>query len=88
MPDKSELAHIIEKHIRLHGPMTVDVLWNYCLSHPQYGYYIKQDPLGVAGDFITAPEISQMFGEMIGIWVAEQWLPEQGLCHPIVHIPR
>ena len=74
MPDKSELAHIIEKHIRLHGPMTVDVLWNYCLSHPQYGYYIKQDPLGVAGDFITAPEISQMFGEMIGIWVAEQWL--------------
>lgn len=74
MSGKSELAHIIERHIRMHGPMTVDVFWNYCLSHPQHGYYIKQDPLGSAGDFITAPEISQLFGEMVGIWVAEQWL--------------
>ncbi len=74
MSEKSELTSIIRQHIRLHGPLTVDVFWNYCLSHPVHGYYIKQDPLGAAGDFTTAPEISQLFGEMIGIWVAEQWL--------------
>ena len=44
-----------------------------CLAHPQHGYYMKKDPLGVVGDFTTAPEISQLFGEMIGIWAAEEW---------------
>src|SRR5690625_3243302 len=44
-----------------------------CLAHPEHGYYRTRDPLGAAGDFITAPEISQMFGEMIGIWVASVW---------------
>ena len=44
-----------------------------CLSHPQYGYYATRDPLGATGDFTTAPEISQMFGEMIGVWVASVW---------------
>ncbi len=43
------------------------------LSHPEHGYYIKQNPLGMGGDFITAPEISQVFGELIGIWCAHQW---------------
>lgn len=44
-----------------------------CLGHPEHGYYITRDPLGAAGDFITAPEISQMFGELIGAWVAQVW---------------
>ena len=44
-----------------------------CLGHPQHGYYATRDPLGVSGDFITAPEVSQMFGEMIGLWLAEVW---------------
>lgn len=51
-------------------------VWRYmelCLSHPQHGYYIARDPLGRAGDFITAPEISQMFGELIGLWAASVW---------------
>lgn len=51
--------------------MSVARFMQLCLSHPEHGYYLTRDPLGAAGDFITAPEISQMFGEMIGIWVAE-----------------
>ncbi|MDD3370728.1 MAG: SAM-dependent methyltransferase, partial [Alphaproteobacteria bacterium] len=43
------------------------------LQHPDYGYYRKRDPLGRTGDFITAPEVSQLFGEMIGVWCAEAW---------------
>ncbi len=43
------------------------------LTHPQYGYYIARDPIGASGDFITAPEISQMFGELIGLWMAAVW---------------
>lgn len=53
--------------------MSVDTYWNFCLAHPQYGYYITRDPLGEKGDFTTAPEISQLFGEMIGIWAAGYW---------------
>jgi NADH dehydrogenase [ubiquinone] 1 alpha subcomplex assembly factor 7 len=44
-----------------------------CLSHPEHGYYANRDPFGRTGDFITAPEISQMFGELIGLWAAEVW---------------
>jgi len=43
------------------------------LAHPEHGYYIKQDPFGARGDFITAPEISQVFGELIGLWCADMW---------------
>ncbi|MEW6642522.1 MAG: SAM-dependent methyltransferase [Pseudomonadota bacterium] len=51
-------------------------VWRYmelCLSHPEYGYYIARDPLGREGDFITAPEVSQMFGELLGLWAASVW---------------
>src|SRR5437868_12335473 len=44
-----------------------------CLAHPQHGYYRTQQAIGAGGDFITAPEISQMFGELIGLWAAEVW---------------
>ena len=44
--------------------------FDLCLSHPEYGYYVTREPFGAAGDFITAPEISQMFGELIGVWCA------------------
>ena len=43
------------------------------LAHPEYGYYMNRDPFGATGDFTTAPEISQMFGELIGLWAAEVW---------------
>ncbi|MBR1218650.1 SAM-dependent methyltransferase [Bradyrhizobium sp. U87765 SZCCT0131] len=51
-------------------------VWRYmelCLSHREYGYYIARDPLGREGDFITAPEVSQMFGELLGLWAASVW---------------
>ena len=44
------------------------------LGHPTMGYYMTRDPLGLEGDFTTAPEISQMFGELIGLWAAETWV--------------
>jgi SAM-dependent MidA family methyltransferase len=44
-----------------------------CLTHPQHGYYLSRDPLGREGDFITAPEVSQMFGELLGLWAASVW---------------
>lgn len=70
----SSLSEIIKTHIRQYGPINVQDYWMLCQSHPVHGYYMKQDPLGGPGDFITAPEISQMFGELIGIWVADMWL--------------
>src|SRR5882757_2284660 len=51
-------------------------VWRYmelCLSHPQHGYYLSRDPLGREGDFTTAPEVSQMFGELLGLWSASIW---------------
>jgi NADH dehydrogenase [ubiquinone] 1 alpha subcomplex assembly factor 7 len=69
----SPLQSEIKKLIKSSGPMPV---WRYmelCLMHPQHGYYISRDPLGREGDFITAPEVSQMFGELLGLWAASVW---------------
>jgi NADH dehydrogenase [ubiquinone] 1 alpha subcomplex assembly factor 7 len=55
------------------GPISVERYMALCLSHPVHGYYATRDPLGAAGDFTTAPEISQMFGELIGLWAASVW---------------
>lgn len=68
-----EIAKIISDIISQNGPISVEAYWNLCLAHPTYGYYITRDPLGAAGDFTTAPEISQLFGEMVGIWCVEKW---------------
>ena len=63
----------IHRRIRAAGPMPVSEYMALCLTHPQYGYYSGSDPLGEAGDFTTSPEISQMFGELIGLWAATVW---------------
>nr|WP_276562361.1 class I SAM-dependent methyltransferase [Hoeflea prorocentri] len=55
------------------GPMSVADYFSSCLSDPEYGYYQTRDPFGTRGDFTTAPEISQLFGEMIGIFLALCW---------------
>ncbi|QJR20528.1 SAM-dependent methyltransferase [Pelagibacterium halotolerans] len=60
--------------IRQQGPMSLATYMGLCLTHPTRGYYRKADPLGASGDFITAPEISQTFGEMIGAWIADLYL--------------
>jgi len=63
----------IRRRIASAGPMPVDEYMALCLFDPAYGYYITHDPFGARGDFITAPEISQMFGELLGLWVAAVW---------------
>jgi NADH dehydrogenase [ubiquinone] 1 alpha subcomplex assembly factor 7 len=71
--DYSPLQAEIKKLIKSSGPMPV---WRYmqlCLTHPQHGYYVAHDPLGREGDFITSPEVSQMFGELLGLWAASVW---------------
>ena len=66
----SPLEAVIAELIASDGPMRLDRFMGLCLGHPQYGYYVTRDPLGAEGDFITAPEVSQVFGELIGIWAA------------------
>ena len=68
------LSDIIRREITQTGPITVARYMDLCLGHPQHGYYKTRDPLGAPGDFTTAPEISQMFGEMIGAWAAAVWI--------------
>ena len=65
------------------GPLTVADYMADCLLDPRWGYYATRDPLGAAGDFTTAPEISQMFGEMLGLCLAQAWL-DQGRPSPFV----
>ncbi len=67
------LFDIIARQIHQHGPMNLGEYMSLCLGHPQYGYYMTRDPLGAGGDFTTSPEISQMFGELIGAWIADAW---------------
>ncbi len=55
------------------GPLTVEQFLTSALSDPDHGYYITRDPFGARGDFTTAPEISQIFGELIGLWSAALW---------------
>ena len=64
------LEVLICELIATDGPMRLDRYMGLCLGHPQHGYYVTRDPLGAEGDFITAPEVSQVFGELIGIWAA------------------
>jgi NADH dehydrogenase [ubiquinone] 1 alpha subcomplex assembly factor 7 len=65
------------------GPMTLAEFMTECLLHPKHGYYTTRDPLGVSGDFTTAPEISQMFGELQGLWLAQVWM-DQGAPQPFL----
>jgi len=71
--DDVPLEREIRRRIEIAGPMPVAQYMALCLTHPKHGYYTTRDPLGTAGDFITAPEISQMFGELIGLWAAAAW---------------
>ena len=63
----------IRRRIALAGPMPVRQFMTMCLTHAKYGYYMGRDPLGRSGDFVTSPEVSQVFGELIGLWAASVW---------------
>ncbi len=69
----STLRQRLATRLALSGPMTVADYMSEALDNPHHGYYRSRDPLGAKGDFITAPEISQIFGELIGAWLAERW---------------
>ncbi|MEX2408101.1 MAG: SAM-dependent methyltransferase, partial [Rhodovibrionaceae bacterium] len=73
------LFEIIARRIESAGPMTLAEYMRLALTHPELGYYTAGDPLGAprsdgsGGDFVTAPEVSQMFGELLGLWCADTW---------------
>ena len=67
------LARLIAEQCAASGPMSIADYMALALGHPDHGYYMTKDPFGRDGDFITAPEISQAFGELIGLWCVEVW---------------
>lgn len=72
-PAAGPLTDRLMEKIATHGPIGVDAFMGAALSDPDHGYYTTREPFGASGDFTTAPEISQMFGEMIGLWCAVMW---------------
>ena len=81
--EATPLAVLLARRIAATGPLTLADYMAECLLHPEHGYYTSRDPLGRAGDFTTAPEISQMFGELIGLMLAQSWL-DQGAPSPFL----
>ena len=67
------LGRALAARIRAAGPISLADYMAEAMTHPTLGYYRRGDPLGAAGDFVTAPEISQMFGELIGLWLVDAW---------------
>ncbi|MDP5219236.1 SAM-dependent methyltransferase [Ruegeria sp. 2205SS24-7] len=75
------LRALLLERISQTGPLSVAQYMSDCLLHPEFGYYATRDPFGVRGDFTTAPEISQMFGELLGLSLAQAWI-DQGRPDP------
>ncbi len=70
------LERLLKAQIAMAGPLTMADFMSQCLMHPDHGYYTQQTVFGAAGDFITAPEVSQMFGELIGLALAQSWVAQ------------
>jgi NADH dehydrogenase [ubiquinone] 1 alpha subcomplex assembly factor 7 len=69
----ADVKEFFKQLIAEHGPLPIDRYMALCLGHPKFGYYMTRDPFGAAGDFTTAPEISQVFGELLGVWCVAAW---------------
>lgn len=67
------LKHLSSK-IRSTGPISVSEYMKEVLTNPVTGYYVRKNMLGADGDFITSPEISQVFGELLGVWIISEWM--------------
>lgn len=70
------LNALLIRRIAAGGPITLADYMSECLLHPEFGYYTTREPFGSNGDFTTAPEISQMFGELLGLCLAQTWLDQ------------
>ncbi|WP_298260741.1 SAM-dependent methyltransferase [uncultured Litoreibacter sp.] len=70
------LGDLLTRQIATDGPMTLADYMQACLLHPDHGYYATRDPFGASGDFVTAPEVSQMFGELLGLSLAQAWMDQ------------
>lgn len=71
--ERTPLEERLVSLIKLKGPITVADYMADAIGHPHEGYYMSQKAIGAEGDFITAPEVSQIFGELIGLWLVEAW---------------
>ena len=67
---KGSLLELLRQQIKAQGPLSLAEYMRQCLCHPDFGYYMRRDVFGRRGDFTTSPEISQLFGEMVGIWTS------------------
>jgi SAM-dependent MidA family methyltransferase len=67
------LGEKIKAIIQANGPISVTDYFSLCLADPEHGYYRTREPFGRFGDFVTAPEVSQLFGEMIGVFIVHAW---------------
>ena len=72
----NEISTILIEQINRAGPIRISDYMEICLMHPKCGYYSKKDPFGTKGDFVTSPEISQVFGELLGLCLAQNWLDQ------------
>ncbi len=72
-PATTPLGRHLAARIKAEGPIPLDQFMHACLLDPMHGYYRKRPAIGASGDFITAPEISQVFGELLGLWAAVAW---------------
>ena len=82
MSGGATLDHLVRR-IDAEGAISLESYMAEALLHPRWGYYMSRDPLGAGGDFITAPEVSQVFGELIGLWCADLWC-RMGKPDPVV----
>jgi NADH dehydrogenase [ubiquinone] 1 alpha subcomplex assembly factor 7 len=71
--EETPLAARLKQQIAREGPLSVAAYMQACLADPCSGYYPSRQPIGSAGDFITAPEVSQIFGELLGLWAVAVW---------------
>jgi len=67
------MRHLVGEVRRRAGPMPVAEYVRTCLTHPEHGYYMRRDVFGRRGDFVTGPEVSQVFGELVGVWAVVAW---------------
>jgi NADH dehydrogenase [ubiquinone] 1 alpha subcomplex assembly factor 7 len=81
MTPPRSLSEIFRRLIATTGPISLA----HYMAEANARYYAKADPLGAGGDFITAPEISQMFGELIGLWLADMWI-RAGREEPVYYV--